>query len=106
MSLDWRNEINRQIILDAHRSVVETALDESIPDDLNERTLYLEEIVAQMRLFRLTIIDRVVLSSIGNLLIDSGIRKGRSLYDPIPPEEVERLRGKAVLYARYSHGRL
>ena len=104
--LSHRSEENRQMALKAHRELVEIALDRKLPDDLSERTIYLEEVVANMRLVRLSSTDRVLLTSIGNLLIDSGLRKGRSIEQQIPNDEALAMKGKAIQYFRYSKGRL
>lgn len=58
-----------------------------------------------MKLVKLTMLDRMLLTSIGNLLIDSAIRKGRPLAELIPPRELEQMRGKAIQYKRYCHGK-
>jgi hypothetical protein len=90
----------------AHRRVVETALGRGIPEDLEDRTRDLEGVIVQMRLVRLTPVDRAVLSSIGNLLVDSAIRKGRPITERIPPAEVVALRDRALRYMKYAHGKL
>ncbi len=103
--LSHPSEENRQMGLNANRELVEAALLTKLPNDLSERTIYLEEIVANMRLVRLSVTDRALLGSIGNLLIDSGIRKGRPIDQVIPNNEVLALKGKFIQYLQYSKGR-
>ncbi|MCH7793202.1 MAG: hypothetical protein IID31_13100 [Planctomycetes bacterium] len=100
------SEEKRQAVLVAYRDIVEVALGRKLSDDLVERTIELEEVVANMRLVRLCLKDRVVLGSIGGLLIDSGIRKGRSIDERIPDDEVLAMKGKALQYLRHTRGRL
>ena len=100
------SEEKRRAGLVAYRDIVEVALGRTLSDDLIERTIELEEVVANMRLVRLCLTDRVVLGGIGNLLIDSGIRKGRSIDERIPDDEMLAMKGKATQYLRYTRGRL
>jgi hypothetical protein len=102
----FESEEHRQIGLSAFGDLVETALEESLPDNLNERTVFLEGVVGRMQKVRLSYVDRLVLMAIGNLLIDSGIRKGRRIDERIPQEEVLSLKGKAIQYTRYTVGKL
>lgn len=102
----FQSEHDRQLGLAAYKAFVEVALGESLPDDLAERTTYLEKIVRDMRNVRLTLTDRSVLSSIGNLLIDSGIRKGRGIDQRIPQDEVMALKKTLLRYLRYTNGKL
>lgn len=100
------DEDGRQVMLMAYASVVEAAVDDCLPEDLNMRTERLLAIVEDMRKYRLTLLDRNVLTSIGNLLIDSDVRKGRSIDDQIPRDELDRMRGRIAEYQRWCGGRL
>jgi hypothetical protein len=100
------SENDRKTGLSAFRRFVEIALGEILPDDWAERTVFLEEVVDKMHKVRLASVDREVLMAIGNLLIDSGIRKGRGLDEKIPKEEVIAQKEKYLRYLRYTVGKL
>ena len=98
------SEESRQRTLQKMEEIVTAALGQRLPRSMSDRQDFLERIAAEICRSAMTTLDRCVLSSVGNLLIDCGIRKGRPITQAIPQEELQQLGPLLARYQRYASG--